>query len=78
MNYETQNYTHQDWPAWRYDPKSDDAGIFNSEDEVPAGWVDWHGKFEPKEEAVEEPSVDKPRRGRPPKADDQLDKQLEG
>lgn len=49
------------WPSCRYGPNGQSA-IFNSEDEVPAGWVDHPAKLTDK---VDE---DKPRRGRPPKA----------
>lgn len=52
------------WPSCRYGPNGESA-IFNSEDEVPKGWLDHPAKFADK---VEEPVEDKPRRGRPPKA----------
>lgn len=28
------------WPSWRYNPDTGEGEIFNSEDEVPEGWLD--------------------------------------
>jgi hypothetical protein len=33
-----------EWPAWRYDPKTGQGKIFNSEADVPKGWIDDPGK----------------------------------
>lgn len=33
------------WPAWRYHADCPDGQIFNSQDEVPAGWVDHPSKI---------------------------------
>lgn len=55
------NYKPVKWPGWFYGPNGE-AEIFQSEDEVPKGWLDHPAKFADK---VDE---DKPRRGRPPKA----------
>lgn len=34
----------ENWPAWHYGP-DEASGIFNSADEVPAGWVDHPSKI---------------------------------
>lgn len=31
--------TDENWPAWRYGPNGQSA-VFESEDDVPKGWVD--------------------------------------
>lgn len=51
-------YEHQSFPAWFYGPNGE-AEIFESQAQVPAGWLDDPNKFAQKSEA--------PRRGRPPK-----------
>jgi hypothetical protein len=41
------------WPGWLYNPETGAGEIFQSEDEVPEGWVE-HRDLEPVEEAAEE------------------------
>jgi hypothetical protein len=36
-------YQHVEWPSWRYGPNGE-ARIFESADDVPAGWTDSPGK----------------------------------
>jgi hypothetical protein len=38
-------YAHQAWPSWRYSAECPDGQIFQSEDEVPEGWVDHPAKI---------------------------------
>ncbi len=33
-------YKHQAWPSWRYDPETGEGAIFESEKDVPKGYVD--------------------------------------
>lgn len=53
-------YEYQPFPAWFYGPNGE-AEIFESQEQIPTGWVDDPNKFAQK-------SVEAPRRGRPPKA----------
>ncbi len=57
----------QHWPKWLYQP--DGKGqVFDTEADVPEGegWIEWEALQDM--EAPSEPALDKPRRGRPPKA----------
>jgi hypothetical protein len=61
------------WPSWRFGPKGE-AQVFETEADVPAGWVDHPRKLrhpyaqpEPAAETVAEPAPEPKRRGRPPK-----------
>lgn len=38
-------YVFQAWPSWRYGPNGE-AEIFESEDQVPEGWLDHPAKFD--------------------------------
>jgi hypothetical protein len=54
-------YVHQAWPSWRFGPDGA-SQIFESEDEVPEGWVDSPSKLKGKKAPAEPatpPSADK-------------------
>jgi hypothetical protein len=54
------------WPSWRFGPNGA-AEVFQSESEVPAGWVDHPSKVVDEPEPVVETATEVKRRGRPPK-----------
>lgn len=57
-------YEYVAFPAWFYGPNGE-AEIFESEAQVPAGWLDDPNKFAQKSETPDEEPAK--RRGRPPK-----------
>jgi len=42
-----------EWPSWRYNPKTGKGQIFQSEDEVPDGWVEHYNDTTPGKRAIE-------------------------
>lgn len=45
------------WPSWRYNPKTGEGAVFDSEEEVPDGWVEHYAETK---KAKGEPIVEGP------------------